>query len=935
MTTKNTINKQLEDIQNFLAITSGGTETEPFFNKLAGFLAQSLDMDFVCIDRLEGDGLNARTVAVWSDGHFEDNVTYALKDTPCGEVVGKDICCFPDSVVQFFPRDQILKDLCAESYVGVTLFNHIGQAIGLIAVISRKSLSNRPQVEAIMKIVGLRAAAEMERLDVEMKLRENELVLARSQEIAHFGSWELDLASSRLTLSNESFRIFGLEPKDFVGTYEAFLAVVHPEDQSSVDSAYSSSLRESKDYYEVKHRVVRPRTGEVRHVRVKFVYEKNSVGKTVRSVGIVQDITETMRAVEELQINEARQRKMVANIGEVITIIDEKGINRYKSPNVETLFGWKPEDVIGVSTWQNIHPDDLNTTKEFFSKLLAADNTKGTMECRYLCKDGSYRFIEFTGVNLLHDPDIRGILGNYHDITDRKKSDDDLRESELRFKALHNASFGGIGIHDKGVILECNQGLSEMTGYSAAELIGMNGLLLISEKSRELVMKNILSGYEKPYEAMGLRKNGEEFPMRLEARNVPYKGKIVRTVEFRDITDQKNAEVEREKLRSQLNQSQKMESVGRLAGGVAHDFNNMLGVILGHVELAQLQINSDDPLFNSLKEIRKAAERSAALTRQLLTFARKQTVAPEVLDLNETVEGMLKLLRRLIGEDIDLLWLPSNATVSVRVDPSQIDQLLANLCINARDAISGVGKIIIETDAVFFDETYCAEHEGAVPGDYVMLAVSDDGCGMDKEIQKNLFEPFFTTKGIGKGTGLGLATVYGMVKQNNGYIYVYSEPDQGTTFRIYLPLEASNVALKNMDEETEQAMGGTETILLVEDEPSILGMAKVMLEMLGYNVMAASTPGEALLMAREHAGEIQLLITDVVMPEMNGRTLSEKLLSLYPTLKRLFMSGYTADVIADRGVLNEGVLFIQKPFSMDDLAHKVRQTLRGDKTTKE
>ncbi|MFA6008635.1 MAG: PAS domain S-box protein [Desulfobacteraceae bacterium] len=935
MTTKNTINKQLEDIQNFLAITSGGTETEPFFNKLAGFLAQSIDMDFVCIDRLEDDGLNARTVAVWCDGHFEDNVTYALKDTPCGEVVGKDICCFPASVCQFFPRDQILKDLRAESYVGVTLFNHMGEAIGLIAVISRKPLSNRPQVEAIMKMVGVRAAAELERLDVEIKLRENELVLARSQEIAHFGSWELDLASSRLTLSNESFRIFGLEPKDFVGTYEAFLAVVHPEDLSAVNSAYINSLREGKDSYEVKHRVVRPRTGEVRHVRVKFVYERNSVGKTVCSVGIVQDITETMRAVEELQINEARQRKMVANIGEVIAIIDQQGINRYKSPNIETLFGWKTEEVVGASTWNNIHPEDLRATKEFFNGLMVAHNTKGTMECRYLCKDGSYRFIEFTGVNLLHDPDIRGILGNYHDITDRKKSEDDLRESELRFKALHNASFGGIGIHDKGVILECNQGLSEMTGYSTAELIGMNGLLLISEKSRELVMKNILSGYEKPYEAMGLRKNGEEFPMRLEARNIPYKGKNVRTVEFRDITEHKNTEAERQKLQSQLNQSQKMESVGRLAGGVAHDFNNMLGVILGHVELAQLQIDSDHPLFNSLQEIRKAAERSALLTRQLLTFARKQTVAPEVLDLNETVEGMLKLLRRLIGEDIDLLWLPSKAMVPVRVDPSQIDQLLANLCINARDAISGVGKIIIETDAVFCDDTYCAEHEGAVPGDYVMLAVSDDGCGMDKEILKNLFEPFFTTKGIGKGTGLGLATVYGMVKQNNGFIYVYSEPDQGTTFRIYLPLEASKFALKSMDEETEQAMGGTETILLVEDEPSILGMAKVMLEMLGYNVMAASTPGEALLMAREHAGEIQLLITDVVMPEMNGRTLAEKLLSLYPTLKRLFMSGYTADVIADRGVLNEGVLFIQKPFSMDDLAHKVRQTLRGDKTTKE
>jgi PAS domain S-box-containing protein len=502
-----------------------------------------------------------------------------------------------------------------------------------------------------------------------------------------------------------------------------------------------------------------------------------------------------------------------------------------------------------------------------------------------------------------------------------------LRESEARFKALHNASFGGITIHDQGVILECNQGLAEITGFGHDELIGMDGLLLIAEKSREAVMNNIRSGHEKPYEAFGLRKNGEEYPLRLEGRNIPYKGKRVRVVEFRDITEQKRAEEEREKLQEQLTQAQKMESVGRLAGGVAHDFNNMLGVILGHAEMALDQMDPSRPIFSDLEEIRKAADRSAILTRQLLTFARKQTIAPKVIDLNETVEGMLKMLRRLIGEDIDLAWLPGGNLAPVKMDPSQIDQILANLCVNARDAIAGVGKITIETGTAAFDEAYCAAHAGFIPGEYVMLAVGDNGCGMDKETVGHLFEPFFTTKAVGKGTGLGLATVYGAVKQNNGFVNVYSEPARGTIFKIYLPRHQAGTRVRADAATTKPAACGSGTILLVEDEPAILRMATTMLERLGYTVIAAQTPGEAIRLAHEHSGSIDLLMTDVVMPEMNGRDLAKNLLSIHPDIKRLFMSGYTANVIAHHGVLDEGVHFIQKPFSSKDLGAKLRHVL--------
>lgn len=383
---------------------------------------------------------------------------------------------------------------------------------------------------------------------------------------------------------------------------------------------------------------------------------------------------------------------------------------------------------------------------------------------------------------------------------------------------------------------------------------------------------------------------------------------------------------EHRKTEEQLRQSLKMESVGRLAGGVAHDFNNMLGVILGHTEMILDELDPTVPIYADLMEIRKAAERSADLTRQLLAFARKQTATPKVLNLNDTVDGMLKLLRRLIGEDIDLVWQPENHPCLVKIDPSQIDQIMANLSINARDAITGIGKITIETKGVTFDAEYCAANSGFIPGDYVALAISDDGCGMDKQILNKLFEPFFTTKEIGKGTGLGLATVYGIVKQNNGFITVYSEPGVGTSFRIYLPRYLGESVQLQEDQEAGPAPGN-ETILLVEDEPLILAMTTTMLERLGYKVLASSTPSKALELAEKHAGKIDLLMTDIIMPEMNGRDLGKRLVTVTPNLRVLFMSGYTANIIAQHDIMEEGSAFLEKPFSKKELAIKLRTVL--------
>jgi CheY-like chemotaxis protein len=376
-------------------------------------------------------------------------------------------------------------------------------------------------------------------------------------------------------------------------------------------------------------------------------------------------------------------------------------------------------------------------------------------------------------------------------------------------------------------------------------------------------------------------------------------------------------------------QSQKLESIGRLAGGVAHDFNNMLGVILGHAELALAQDGTAQPLRDDLQEIQKAARRSADLTKQLLAFARKQTVSPVLLDLNATVASSLQMLHRLLGENVELRWKPADQPLPIMMDPSQVDQLLTNLCVNARDSIKDVGALTIEAGDVRIDEDYCKAHPEAAPGDYVRLVVSDTGCGMDRETMSHLFEPFFTTKARGQGTGLGLATVHGVVKQNGGFIYVYSEPGAGTAFSIYLPRHRGRARAADQEATASPAVRGQETILLVEDEPAILRVTKRMLEGQGYVVLAASTPGAAIQVAREHPGRIQLLLTDVVMPEMNGRTLAKNLLSISPELKSLFMSGYTADVIAHQGVLADGVNFVQKPFSALDLGAAVRKALDG------
>ncbi|MBN2530910.1 MAG: response regulator [Deltaproteobacteria bacterium] len=511
-----------------------------------------------------------------------------------------------------------------------------------------------------------------------------------------------------------------------------------------------------------------------------------------------------------------------------------------------------------------------------------------------------------------------------------------LHESEEKFRNIFQKHLAVKLIidPDNGDIVEANEAAEKFYGWTGDQLRQMRiqDINILSSDEVNEAMKKASTMERTRFEFRHRLSDGSIKDVEVFSSRIDIKEKSLLHSIIHDITEHKRSEEERESLRAQFIQAQKMESVGQLAGGVAHDFNNMLSVILGQTELALSRISPKDPLHAVLGEILNAANRSADITRQLLAFARKQTIAPKVLDMNAIVADMLKIIKRLIGEDIVLTWLPADDLWSVKIDPSQIEQILANLCINARDAIGGVGRITIETHSVAFGTADCAAHEDFLPGDFVLLTVSDDGSGMDSETQSHIFEPFFTTKAKGEGTGLGLATVYGIVKQNGGFINTYSEPGVGTTFRIYFPrhlVTADNIVREIV---TETPLSRGETVLLVEDEEPIRAMGCAMLESLGYRTMIAATPTEAIRMAQECDGRIDLLFTDVVMPEMNGRDLANRLHSRYPDIGILFMSGYTSDVIAQRGILEDGINFIQKPFSMRNLGIKLREVLEGSQT---
>lgn len=726
--------------------------------------------------------------------------------------------------------------------------------------------------------------------------------------------------------------ISGYEKDELSG--KSFVSILHPEDR---DEAMERHFRRQKGENPPKYNAFRilHKSGKVKWLKSNAAVFDMDGKKT--TLNILRDITDIKKAEEELNESKRRLLTLMSNLPGMAYRCKNNPDRtmEFVSNGSIALTGYKPEEIINnhkLSYAGIIHPEDQ---KRMWSHIQCAlsENKSFELVYRIICAAGNEKWVWEKGQMVLEENNIVALEGFISDITEHKKIETALMQSLIKFEKTFQANPVWVTLNtlDEGRFIEVNEAFLRDTEYRQEEVIGKTwtelGTWVDSEKREIIISQLKKTGRIHNMEVQRKNKYGEIIDTLFSAEILTLEDREVIISVTQNITVLKQIQDDRDYLNEQLLHSQKMESIGRLAGGVAHDFNNMLTVIIGNTEILLMRLKSDSANNKVLHEILNAAERSANVTRQLLAFARKQTISPRVLDMNETLDGMLKMLKRLIGEDIELIWNPGEDLWSVKMDPAQIDQILVNLCVNARDAIEYVGKITINTGNVVLDEAFSEKHTGVKPGEYVLIEFRDNGKGIDKDIMENIFEPFFTTKAVGKGTGLGLSTVYGIVKQNNGFIDVNSAPHEGTTFSVYIPRHDLSNEKKDKEQSTGVIDSSGETILVVEDDASVRQVTEIMLTGLGYNIFSTGNPNEALEIAGLHSGEIHLLLSDVIMPEMSGREMAKKIKNICPDIKVLFMSGYTSDTTLHDGLLYQGFNFVEKPFSTEKLGSKVREIL--------
>jgi PAS domain S-box-containing protein len=659
--------------------------------------------------------------------------------------------------------------------------------------------------------------------------------------------------------------------------------------------------------------------------------ESETFVRAARSVSMqLGEALALSRMFVKLNASEKRLRTLMEGAYDCIFVLDAAGRISDVNPATERFLERTHVELMGVALHQFVHPADRERAKEEFAVAISTGHFFVEAR-RFVRPDGSV-VIGDISASIVETGGVIVVFGVMRDVTERVRTQEALRVSEARFTRLAESGIVGIAVADvPGNVSEANDAYLDMLGYSREDLAA--GKLAWSDvtppewrKLQELAMAELAAtGISRPLEKELTRKDGSRVPVLIGVAMLdPPKCLAV----VSDLTDRKRAEKALHASVEQLRQAQKMEAVGRLAGGVAHDFNNVLSVIISYAELIVAGLKPGDPLRADVEEIGKAGERAAALTRQLLMFSRQNVIEPKVLDLNDVLSDMDKMLQRIVGEDVRVFASKAESLGRVRVDPGGIEQVIMNLVVNARDAMPTGGRLTLETANVTLDDTYASEHAGITAGPHVMLAVSDTGTGMDPATQARIFEPFFTTKAKDKGTGLGLSTVFGIAQQSGGGVWVYSEPGKGTTFKVYLPRVDAAVE-KRSSRSPPANLDGTETILLVEDDDPVRAVAMGILRRHGYQVLAARHAGEALLICEQHRGTIHLLVTDVVMPQMSGPELARRLAKERSEMKVLYMSGYTDDSIVRHGVLEANVAYLQKPLTPEGLARRVREVLES------
>jgi len=763
-----------------------------------------------------------------------------------------------------------------------------------------------------------------ERKQAEEDLKRSQRLLNETQRITKVGGWEYDVATCRVTWTDEVYNIYGVSKDYDPSNVEQDIQFYAPEDQKQMTEAFQRAIKKG-DPYDLELEFVNAQ-GMRLWVRTIGQIERNG-GEIVRVFGNIMDMTERRRAEEEMA-RVAHEWQIIFDASyDAIWILDKDQRVLRSNKTAERFFQRPYSEFIGKHCWEIVH----GTSQPIPQCPIPRARDSLRRETREL-QIGKGWFEVMVDPILDEGGQFIGAVHIVRDIAETKQAEEDLKESEERYRMAIENSNDGVAIVKGDLHLYVNQRFAEIFGYeSPQEIIGKDYKITVHPDDIEMVKDLSLKrqkGEAVPsqYEFKGIRKDGKEIYLEVSSTKITYKGEPVALTYLRDVTERKKAEKEMLSLQEQLRHSQKIEAIGQLAGGVAHDFNNILTVIKGTCQLSLLDLDERDPMYGNLKEIERSAERAAGLTRQLLAFSRKQILEVQVLDLNQVIQRLDKMLHRIIGEDIGLVTFFAEELGRVKVDPGQMEQVIINLAVNARDAMPKGGKLTIETANVELDGEYAKRHIAVKPGPYVMLSISDTGVGMTPEVKERLFEPFFTTKEMGKGTGLGLSTVYGIVKQSGGNIWVYSEPGQGTTFKIYLP-RVDEPLEERKEEVIREVPKGDETILVVEDEETVRKLAVRLLKRQGYKVLEAPDGGQAFILCEKYQGPIHLILSDVVMPGMSGRELVERLQKIHPEAKSLYMSGYTDNVILHHGILEKGFEFISKPFTRESLARKVREVL--------